>query len=515
MSPLPVERDLGDRLRRELAQRAPQGKRSRWWDKPDLFAQEAIKWDKGDKLASYQAGILAAIPREQRVCVRSLHTAGKTCTAALAVIWFAVTREAAGQDWKVITTAGAWRQLEQYLWPEIRLWARKLDWDVISKAGWRRGPFSESEEMLKLSLGLRHGAATAVASSDANYIEGAHAKHLFFVFDESKAIHPDIFDAAEGALASPNAMALAISTPGPPQGRFYKIHQREVGYEDWHCRHITLAEVIKAGRTTKEWAEKRARQWGEESAIYQNRVLGNFASSDEDSVIPLAWIEEANERWLELVDVLGRTEDGKVDFSALTMTDLGVDVARSGSDKTVLAPIYAGPAGEPVVGELRDFVKQSTMATAGNVVAMLSQNPGVRSVIDVIGLGAGTYDRVKEQGYINSVPFNASNKCFRRDHTREFGFVNMRSAAWWNLRELLDPAYGPTLALPPHDELIGDLCAPKVDVTSGGNYVVESKDDVKKRLKRSTDFADAVIQGCLWRPKKRRHAKMVFGGSAH
>ena len=43
--------------------------------------------------------------------------------SAIAVLWFALTRDAAGVNWKVVTTAGSWHQLTQYTWPEIHKWA--------------------------------------------------------------------------------------------------------------------------------------------------------------------------------------------------------------------------------------------------------------------------------------------------------------------------------------------------------------------------------------------------------
>lgn len=49
------------------------------------------------------------------------------------------------------------------------------------------------------------------------------------------------------------------------------------------------------------------------------------------------------------------------------------------------------------------------------------------------------------------------------------------------------------IALPPQDDrLTGDLCSVMYTYTSDGRIKVESKDDVRKRLKRSTDGADAV-----------------------
>lgn len=115
--------------------------------------------------------------------MRSLHDAGKTTVAALATLWFATTRNAAGVDWKVITTASAWRRLEVYLWPEIHKWERHLRWDVLD---WPA--FDSRRELLDLRLKLAFGAATPVASNDAARIEGAHAASLLYILDEGKTI---------------------------------------------------------------------------------------------------------------------------------------------------------------------------------------------------------------------------------------------------------------------------------------------------------------------------------------
>lgn len=66
--------------------------------------------------------------------------------------------------------------------------------------------------------------------------------------------------------------------------------------------------------------------------------------------------------------------------------------------------------------------------------------------------------------------------------------------AWWGLRELLDPAYGPTLSLLPDDQPLGDLCAPKWTITSAGKIQIEAKDAIHARLGRSPDSGDAVVQ---------------------
>ena len=63
---------------------------------------------------------------------------------------------------------------------------------------------------------------------------------------------------------------------------------------------------------------------------------------------------------------------------------------------------------------------------------------------------------------------------------------------WWRLREILEPGSGRNLVLPDDRELLGDLCAPRYKETTQG-IQIESKDDIRKRLGRSTDCGDALV----------------------
>jgi len=483
---LRVEAPL-ERLRylRELQKRAAKIKAgvARYYDDPVGFAHDCINWGDGDGLTFYQEEILGALPGLKREAVRGPHGCAKSTTAAIAVLWFALTRDAAGVDWKVVTTAGSWHQLSGYMWPEIHKWSGKLRWDKVRDGR----PFSRAHELQNINLKLNHGAAFAAASANAALIEGAHADSLMFIYDEAKAIPAPTFDACEGAFSGSGgdgteAFALALSTPGQPQGRFYDICKRKAGYEDWHPVHVTLDDAMAAGRITEEWADQRARQWGPDSAIYQNRVLGEFYASDEDSVIPLAWAEAAVTRWYAW-DAAGRPESGR-DYLPRTV---GVDVARTGSDRTVLA-LRKGP----VITELRRYVKEDTMQTTGRVMGVLEADSSCTAVVDVIGIGAGVVDRLREM-HARVLAFNASRGSKAVDSTREFHYANRRSEAHWTLRQALDPSGDPDYCLPDDEMLLGDLSAPHWSVTSSGRIQVESKDDIRKRLGRSPDDGDAVV----------------------
>lgn len=467
----------------------------RYMHDPVGWARDCIDWGDGDGLTPYQEDSLGALPTRRRVAVRGPHGLGKTGMAAVAVLWFATTREAAEIDWKVITTASAWRHLSTFLWPEVRKWARRIRWDAVGRL-----PFNEMTELLSLNLKLHNGAASAVASNKAELIEGAHAESLLYLIDEGKVVPDSTWDAIEGAFSGgrpdglPEAFAFAISTPGPPAGRFYDIHARKPGLEDWWVRHVSLDEAIAAGRISEAWAEQRARQWGRDSAMFANRVLGQFHASDEDSVIPLAWVEAAIERWHEWNGAGRPALEGR--------RFLGVDVARSGGDSTVLAHRHG-----VCIASLEAHDREDTMQTTARVQGATGrgeadeeqpsteqdENERLVPVVDSAGVGGGVVDRLRELG-TPVLAYTGAARTKSRTRDGEFGFVNVRSAALWRMRELLDPAFGAELMLPPDDLLISDLTTPTWDITTGvpPKIRIEPKEDLVARLGRSPDRGDAV-----------------------
>lgn len=455
---------------------------------PVGWARDVIAWEPGEGLTDYQNDIFGALPRHRRVAARGPHGLGKTMGGSLAVLWFATTRDSAGIDWKVICTASAWRHLSSYLFPEIHKWARRIRWDVLG-----RQPFSNLHELLTLNLKLAHGAATPVASNKAELIEGAHADSLLYLIDEAKIVPDSTWDAVEGAFSGgrpdglPEAFALAISTPGPPSGRFYDIHTRKPGLEDWHVRHVTLAEAIAAGRISETWAEQRARQWGRDSAMYANRVLGEFHASDEDAVIPLAWVEAAIERWHAWVDA------GRPALTGRRFT--GVDVARMGGDSTILAHRHG-----PAITRLEAHDREDTMQTTARVQAATGEDEEDQAVpvVDSVGVGGGVVDRLRELR-APVLAYTGAAKTLAKNRSAEYGYANVRSWAYWHMRELLDPAFESEIMLPPDDLLISDLTAPTWDITTGvpPKIRIERKEDLVARLGRSPDRGDAVVMSFL------------------
>jgi len=450
---------------------------------PAQFVKDCIRFDDGEKPDDYQLEILQALVTHRRLCVRAPHGAGKSSLMAWAVLWFALTREGMAGDWKIPTTASVWRQLEKYLWPEIHKWFHRLRWDIIG-----RKPFNR-DELMMLSIRLAHGEAFAVASSTPDFIEGSHASHILYIFDESKKVPNAIWDSAEGAFSTGDAYWLACSTPGDQKGRFWQIQTHVPGYEDWKTYHITIDQFLATGRVNKKWVEDRKRQWGEDSVMYQNRVLANFAADDTMGVIPLSWVEDAVQRWHDWQDNGGYG----------IVTSIGVDVAggKSGADKNTIAICCDGCKIEQIIHFMPKDPDKATVEMTNFLEPLLDKFPTATLVIDSIGIGAGVVHQINAAGY-RALGFVSNAKVNVRDQTGLLEFYNWRSAAWWLMREMLDPRNRFDICLPPDDAntpLMSDLTVPRYQRRANGKIWVENKEVLRRadRLGRSPDDADAII----------------------
>lgn len=219
----------------------------------------------------------------------------------------------------------------------------------------------------------------------------------------------------------------------------------------------------------------------------RERFLGGRfkrASGDQEfQVIPSAWVKAAMDRWEAHAEAYGHAPPGP-------LSAVGVDVAAGGEDETVfaarhgvwIAPLIVMPGHDTPDGR----------ATAQKLMAHGLSLPGVPVTVDLIGVGTDAYGRIKDMHTPTRAFVASEGSEYHAKEAEELTFRNMRAESWWRLREMLHPGMGDGLMLPPIDMLRRELCAPRWSLTPGG-VLVESKDDIKKRLKRSTNLADAVI----------------------
>lgn len=207
-------------------------------------------------------------------------------------------------------------------------------------------------------------------------------------------------------------------------------------------------------------------------------LRGDYAASKSDhpwQVFPTAWVEAAMARWT------GKPAEG------MLQTAVGVDVARGGKDKTVIAPRYANWYAP--LTKIPGVLTPDGATAAKYVYDELRDEAYVN--VDIIGPGTSVFDTIKALGTeIYAINFGAGSGKY--DKHRRLRLVNKRAEAYWRFREALDPASGEDIMLPFDRELLADLCSVRYKLTLGG-ILIEKKDDIKERIGRSPDCADAVV----------------------
>jgi len=208
---------------------------------------------------------------------------------------------------------------------------------------------------------------------------------------------------------------------------------------------------------------------------------GDFTMNMDDrpsQLIPSGWIELAQERY----------KRGQYHRDPNSRT-IGCDPARGGKDRTVVA------VREGDLVEVYTMPGKSTPDGASVVQFILKYwQPGTPINLDVIGIGSSVIDYLRDSGH-PVVAVNFAKKSVARDRSGLLTFKNLRTDIFWKLRDLLDPHYGPTLALPPDNSVLTELSAITYRLQHGG-IQARSKDEIKKEIKVSTDIADAIALSC-------------------
>ncbi len=159
---------------------------------------------------------------------------------------------------------------------------------------------------------------------------------------------------------------------------------------------------------------------------------------------------------------------------------VGVDPARFGDDRTSIIRRRGR-----VAFDLQSYAKKDTMEIAGYVHKIILDEEPARVFIDIGGLGAGVFDRLKELGHAGViVAVNGGESPLDQDR-----YYNKRAEMWGLMKEwLLD---GP-VKIPDSDTLHADLCGVRYKFDSKTRLVLEKKEDMKKRGIRSPDEGDAL-----------------------
>ena len=337
---------------------------------PSLFIEKFL----GDSLWHKQVSVAEMLSTHKRVAVRSCHGSGKTFLAARLALWWLFTRRFSS----VLTTAPSNRQVVELLWKEIRVAYANARVSLGGKLLPKAPKLTVADDWVLIGFST---------DNPVNF-QGWHSKGgTLVIFDEAPGVHSEIWEAVQGVLVSDNDRLLCIGNPVEPYGPFYDLFREtdvgKVHISAYDTPNVSSGVDVVPGLCSASWAKEKRDTWGADSPLYQSRVLGEFPSTHDSVVVPIEWMIRANEKWHQH-DAAGALDRWPV--------HMGVDVARLGSDSTILAEYVEGVG----VRHIERLRKQETMATCGDVVSR-AVAIGANSVnVDADGLGAGVYDRLHE-----------------------------------------------------------------------------------------------------------------------
>ncbi len=164
---------------------------------------------------------------------------------------------------------------------------------------------------------------------------------------------------------------------------------------------------------------------------------------------------------------------------------LGIDIARGGGDKTRIIDRAGRAAGQRVNLTIDSDDLMEVSGLIGREIDRLKPD---MTFVDVTGLGAGVVDRLKERGYRKMRGINFGSRALEPER-----FANKRAEMWGLMSEWFADPGG--CDIPDDNALQADICAPTAKFDSNSRLVLESKDDIKKRLGQgfgSPDGGDAL-----------------------
>ena len=327
----------------------------------------------------------------------------------------------------------------------------------------------------------------AFTSNEVSRLTGYHHKRLLVILTECQGLDAYVWEAALACCVGEEDRILAVGNPLLTGGTFYRVSKPNSGWNAIRMparEHPNVVEgrTIIPGGISRAGVERLASTYGTDSPIYRARVEAEFPDEGEESLFRRSWLEEAANRW---------RSNALIVEAANAMPILAVDPARHGPDATAVA-VRRGPVLQRIVtwhgADTMETVERVEKEANGEGIYPRGTKGGRRGliVVDVVGLGSGVVDRLRERGYgVQEYSGGTFTSSVDRDR-----FLNERAKSHWHLRQLLENG---KIALPPDEKLFDELMAVNWHPTTDDRIQIAPKKELKARLGRSPDRADAVV----------------------
>lgn len=444
--------------------------------KNSLYLTDPAAWASdilGKHMWSKQAEIGKSVVDFTHTAVVSCNGAGKSAVAGIMGAWWVATRDP--YEVALICSAPTYPQIARVLFRELQDNHKAAAINGFSLPG----KINQSQEWkLEDKDGTLIGFGRRPADTDiVSAFQGIHRRFVFVILDEAGGIPTDLYTAAEAVTTSADSRVLAIGNPDRRATEFHRIFRED---DTWNKIHISafdtpnftgewVPEKVKPLLIQPEWVERQKIAWGEDSARYKSKVLGQFPDEDDTAFFSQVALDKGMD-----ADIV---EDEEVPVV------MGVDLARFGEDDSV---IYTNRG-----GRLRKYASWSkaTALESANRIHTAALELGCKEVrVDAAGLGGPVVDQLAAMGQGIYTVISMLGSAASPDRIRWF---NARAYNFDSLREQL--LAGNIDLDPDDDKLIDELMMLRYKFHSTGSIQIESKDDMRGRGVKSPDNLDAAV----------------------
>lgn len=440
---------------------------------------------------------LLARPGRKRIALKACAGPGKTTELAWAA-WHRLACFAAPNEHpKGIAVSITADNLRRNLWAEMARWQNASPF-LLKAFEWTSSRIFARDHPETWFLSATSWPKTADLETIGRTLSGLHSRFPFYLIDESGDIPPNLLRSAEQGLSGcEDGLIITAGNTTSQTGLLYEVSTRLRGkQEDGKYEVISITadpdEPKRTPRVDMEWARQQIATYGRENPWVMAYVLGQFPPGSINALLSVEEVEAAMNR---------SPQAGSYEWA---VKRLGVDVARYGDDRTVHFPRQGLAAFQPAIMR---HARGSAVSVdiANRTMSMMNEldreDPdGVESYFDdTVGWAHGAVDVLRAAGrLVYAIQFDAPSANPR--------YINMRAQMWMEMAEWVK-----TGCMPNIPEMVAELTTPTY-FFSKGKFQIEAKDQVKKRLGRSPDLADALALTFALPDSPKRQGSGVRGG---
>lgn len=410
---------------------------------------------------TWQAEVLRAFPKNQRIALQASKGPGKTFLLSCIAWNFISTRPHP----KIAACSISADNLADNLWPEMSKLQKRSEF-LQHEFEWTKTRIYAKAHPETWFMSARTFPKTADKTRQADTLAGFHADYLLFLMDESGGIPDSVAATAEAGLATGIETHLVqAGNPTHLEGPLYRAATNE--------RHLWWVKEIsgdpddpnRAPRVSIEWARQQIEKYGRDNPWVLVNVFGKFPPSSLNTLLGPNEVQEAMKRHYR-IEEYGHAQKR-----------IGVDCSRFGDDSSVIFKRQGLVAFPPI--EMRNA--RSNEIAARIISEKHTFNYEMAFIDETGGYGSGVIDALIQAGD-TPTGVNASGK------PTKISYYNKRAECWWEMAEWVKRGGAIPAGCP---ELAGELTIPTYTFKNG-KLMIEPKDQIKERLQRSPDRADAL-----------------------